>query len=53
LGFRKCAERYLAAITYRFNPRFDLHALPNPLLVATARCGPRPKHWVRMAETHC
>ena len=52
-GFSNYAERYLGAITYHFNRRFDLHALPNRLLVAAARCGQRPKHWIRMAETHC
>ena len=30
-GFSKYAERYLGAIAYRFNRRFDLHALPNRL----------------------
>ena len=27
-GFSRYAERYLGAIAYRFNRRFDLHALP-------------------------
>ena len=47
------AERYLGAITYRFNRRFDLHALPNRLLVAALATGPRPERWIRVAETHC
>ena len=47
------AERYLGAIAYRFNRRFDLHALPNRLLVAAVASGPRPEQWIRMAETHC
>lgn len=52
-GFDKYAERYLGAIAYRFNRRFDLHALPNRLLIAAVASGPRPQHWIRMAETHC
>ena len=52
-GFSKYAERYLGAITYRFNRRFDLRALPNRFLVAAARCGPRPERRIRMADTHC
>jgi transposase-like protein len=52
-GFRKYAERYLGAIAYRFNRRFDLHALPNRLLVAAALCGPCPAQRIRLAETHC
>ncbi|UHD16232.1 IS1595 family transposase [Thiocapsa bogorovii] len=45
--FRKYAERYLGAIAYRFNRRFDLHALPIRLLVAATACGPRPEPWIR------
>ena len=52
-GFSKYAERYLGAITYRFNRRFDLHALPNRLLVAALATGPRPERWIRVAETRC
>lgn len=52
-GFSKYAERYLGAIAYRFNRRFDLHALPNRLLVAAVASQPRPERWIRMAETHC
>ena len=52
-GFRKYVERYLGAIIYRFNRRFDLHALPNRLLVAAVASGPRSERWIRMAETHC
>ena len=52
-GFDKYAERYLGAIAYRFNHRFDLHALPNRLLVTAVATGPRPEHWIRMAETCC
>ena len=52
-GFSKYAERYLGAIAYRFNRRFDLHALPNRLLVAAVASEPRPERWIRTAETHC
>jgi transposase-like protein len=51
--FGKYAERYLGAIAYRFNRRFDLHALPARLLVAAVRCDPRPLHQIRLAETSC
>ncbi len=52
-GFSKYAERYLGAITYRFNRRFDLHALPYRLLVAAVASDTRPERWIRMAETLC
>ena len=39
----KYAERYLGAIAYRFNRRFDLRALPIRLLVAAVACPPRPE----------
>jgi transposase-like protein len=52
-GFSKYAERYLGAIAYRFNRRFDLHALPTRLLVAAVACNPCPGHRIRLAETHC
>jgi hypothetical protein len=52
-GFNQYAERYLGAIAYRFTRRFNLHALPNPLLVAAALCGPCPAQRIRLAETHC
>ncbi len=52
-GYSQYAERYLGAIAYRFNRRFDLHALHNRLLVAAVATGPRPERWIRMAETHC
>ena len=52
-GYSQYAERYLGAIAYRFNRRFDLHALPNRLLMAAVATGPHPKNWLRLAETHC
>ena len=52
-AFGKYAERYLGAITYRFNRRFDLHALPSRLLVAAVSTSPCPEWSIRMAETHC
>ena len=51
--FTLYTQRYLGAIMYHFNRRFDLRALPNQLLVAAATIGPRLKAWIRMAETHC
>jgi hypothetical protein len=52
-GFSRYAERYLGAIAYRFNRRFDLHALPARLLVAAVRCEPCPLHRIRLAATSC
>ncbi|QIT54230.1 IS1595 family transposase [Aquisalimonas sp. 2447] len=52
LGFRKYADRYLAAFAYRFNRRFDLAALPKRLLVAAANCAPQPQRIIR-AEARC
>ena len=43
----------LGAITYRFNRRFDLHALPGRLLAAAVATGPRPERRIRMADTPC
>jgi transposase-like protein len=48
--FAKYAKRYLAAFTYRFNRRFHLETLPKRLLLAAASIGPRPEHWLRVAE---
>jgi hypothetical protein len=50
--FGKYAERYLGAIAYRFNRRFDLLALPARLLAAAVATGPHPERAIRMAETH-
>lgn len=51
--FSKYAHRYLAAIAYRFNRRFQLNTLPQRLLVAATSIGPRPEPWLRLAEDHC
>ena len=51
--FRKYAARYLAAFTYRFNRRFDLHTLNTRLLVAAVACAPQPQRLIRAAEVHC
>jgi hypothetical protein len=50
--FGKYAERYLGAIAYRFNRRFDLHALPARLLAAAVATGPHTERSIRLAETH-
>lgn len=47
--FGKYAGRYLAAIAYRFNRRFELKTLPERLLVAAVGTGPRTEAWLRMA----
>ena len=52
-NFAKYAERYLAAIAYRFNRRFDLRSLPKRLLVAAATLGPLPERRLRLAEDSC
>ena len=41
--FRKYAQRYLSTMTYRFNRRFNLAALPLSLLRAAVNTGPRPE----------
>jgi hypothetical protein len=51
--FSKYASRYLAAIAYRFNRRFQLKTLPHRLLVAAVAIGPRPETWLRLAEDSC
>lgn len=51
--FSKYSHRYLAAIAYRFNRRFQLKTLPQRLLVAVVAIGPRPEAWLRMAEDSC
>jgi hypothetical protein len=51
--FGKYAGRYLAAIAYRFNRRFQLKTLPERLLVAALATGPRSEAWLRMAELSC
>ncbi|TCT24292.1 ISXO2 transposase-like protein [Thiobaca trueperi] len=45
--FGRYTERYLGAIAYRFNRRFDLQALPTRLLVAALVCPPCPESWIR------
>jgi ribosomal protein L37AE/L43A len=52
-NFQKYAARYLAAFTYRFNRRFDLHALQLRLLTAAICCGPQPLKVIRVADVHC
>jgi len=51
--FGKYAGRYLAAIAYRFNRRFQLKTLPERLLVAAVTTGPRSEAWLRIAEDSC
>ncbi len=45
--FGQYAARYLAAIAYRFNRRFQLDTLPLRLLIAVTSCTPRPESWLR------
>lgn len=52
-NFQKYAARYLAAFCYRFNRRFDLHALHQRLLVAAAGAAPQPLRLIRLADVHC
>lgn len=51
--FSKYAHRYLAAIAYRFNRRFNLSTLHQRLLIAAATTGPRSEDWLRLAENPC
>jgi len=48
--FEKYASRYLAAVQYRFNRRFDLRELLPRFVKAAAVAGKRPQHWIRLAE---
>jgi hypothetical protein len=45
--------RYLGAIAYRFNRRFDLRSLPHRLLVAAVGLGAMPEARLRLAENSC
>ena len=51
--FSRYAQRYLSAVTYRFNRRFRLADLPASLLRAAVSIGPRPERWLRAAEESC
>jgi hypothetical protein len=48
--FEKYAGRYLGAIQYCFNRRFDLHSILPRLISAAVRIGARPEPWLRLAE---
>jgi ISXO2-like transposase domain len=49
----KYAGRYLSAIAYRFNHRFQFKALLERLLVAEVATGPWSEAWIWMAEDSC
>lgn len=51
--FQKYAARYLAAFSYRFNRRFDLHTLHQRLIVAAVCSSPQPLRSIRAADDHC
>ncbi|WP_083700222.1 IS1595 family transposase [Acidihalobacter ferrooxydans] len=51
--FRKYAQRYLSAVAWRFNRRFDLKSVSQRLLIAAVSTGPRPERWLRAAEESC
>lgn len=48
--FEKYVARYLAAVQYRFNRRFDLRDMLPRFVKAAARNGKRPERWLRLAE---
>ena len=50
--YGRYAAHYLAAFAYRFDRRFDLHALVVHLIIAVARCKPRSEQFIREAESH-
>jgi transposase-like protein len=52
-GFAKYATRYLGAIAYRFNRRFDLRSLPRRLLIAAVNLRALPEPRLRLAENSC
>jgi hypothetical protein len=51
--FPKYGARYLATLAYRFNRRFHLDTIHSRLLVAAISIGPRPDHWLRLADESC
>jgi len=48
LDFAKYAHRYLGAVQYLFNRRFDLRAILRRLLAAAASTSPRPRRVLRV-----
>jgi ribosomal protein L37AE/L43A len=46
--FAQYAHRYLGAVQYLFNRRFDLRAILPRLLAAAASTSPRPRHVLRL-----
>ena len=48
--FAKYAKRYLAAIQYRFNRRFNERLILSRLIFAAALNGKRTETWLRLAE---
>lgn len=52
-AFGKYASRYLAAFSYRFNRRFDLHSMHQRLLIAAACCTPACAREIRLAGDYC
>ena len=50
--FRKYANRYLAAFSYRFNRRFDLRTPHQQLINAAASASPHPMRVIRIADDH-
>ena len=52
-GFDKYASQYLGAFTYRFNQRFNIHALLDNLLGHVGAATPTRKPQIRaVAEIH-
>ena len=51
--FQKYAARYLAAFSYPFNRRFDLHSLHQRLLIAAVSIPPQPMRSIRVADVCC
>jgi hypothetical protein len=47
-GFAKYAHRYLGAVQYLFNRRFNLRTILSRLLVAAASTSPRPQRVLRL-----
>ena len=52
IKFAKYGYRYLAEVQFRFNRRYDMHAMLGSLLRALAKTPRQPERGIRVAEVH-